>query len=56
MTRRAYPRIGFRVIRGQGELVGDQKNYDKYIVFDDIFDHSLKSLNSNRLAIIFPDT
>ena len=48
VTRRAYSRIGFRVIRGQGELVGDPKNYDKYKVFDDIIDHSSEYMNSNR--------
>ena len=30
MTRRPYSRIGLRVIRGPGELVGHQKVYDKY--------------------------
>ena len=55
MTRRAYSRIGFRVIRGQGELVATQKVYDKYVNFRYIFDHSSESVNSNELSVFFPD-
>ena len=51
VNRRAYSRIGFRVIRGQGELVGREKVYGKYGVVDDIFDHSSESVNSFELGV-----
>ncbi len=53
LTRRAYSRIGVRVIRGQGELVADQKDYDKYEVWGMFFDHSSESPNSNREFVFF---
>ena len=51
MTRRAYSRIGYRVIRGQGELVGHQKDYGKCVVLGVFFDHCSESVNSNRMRV-----
>ena len=56
MTRKAYCLHRFRVIRGQGELVADQKDYDKYGVLGMFFDHCSESVNSNGTRVFFPDS
>ncbi len=43
MTRRAYSRIGYRVIRGRSELVASKKVNDKFTARAHIFDHSSES-------------
>ena len=54
MTRRAYSRIGYRVIRGQGELVATQKVNDKYCNFGCIFDRSSDPARSHELSVFLP--